>query len=202
MGTANDRDKAAKHSEIARRYKWARRQGVRVSMASLRVYELTNLFHARYGRELPDDDAGRDDARVMVHHLGALSGDPRRRITPWLRQWCPWLSLAEAEELLIEAITRPQRWRADKLAWRMRLTAADRSALRITTIGAIDMSRAERARRRKLVNTIAKVAARRAKGIKPRAEYLASVLKPRPWEAAGVSRATWYRGQRKPPAPS
>jgi hypothetical protein len=41
---------------------------------------------------------------------------------------------------------------------------------------------------------------RREQGTKPRAEYLAaSVQQAKPWEADGVSRATWYRRQRPTP---
>lgn len=183
----------AKHAEIERRYK--RKRGRRhVSIAALRVNDLRKLFTARYGELFPNDDAGRDDAHVMVHHLGALSGDPRKRITPWLREHCPWTSLAEAEKLLVEAITRPQRWRADKLAWRLGLNEADRTALGITTIGAIDLSRADRIKRRKAKHRRLAIARRRAKGAKPRAQYLAtSISRTRPWLQLGMSRAKWYR---------
>lgn len=188
--------KAARHAEIERRYKRRRRGGAHVSLAALRVRDLTNLLWSRYGRSLPDDDAGRDDARIMVHHLGALTGDPRKRINGWLRQAAPWMSLVDAETLLIEAITKPQHWRADKLAWRMRLTDAERTALRITTIGAIDLSKAERTKRRKERHRLLARARRQAKGAKSRAAYLASASLGKPWVALGISRSTWRRRKR------
>jgi hypothetical protein len=62
MLSATDKRRAG----IRRRYDTARRDRKRepVSMAALRVGDLKRLFISRYGRELPDDDAGRDDALV------------------------------------------------------------------------------------------------------------------------------------------
>ena len=120
--------KQAQHREIARRYKRAKRR--KVSLAALRIRDLNRLFRARYGETLPDDDSGRDDARIMAHHLASLSGDPRRHVLEWFKLRAPWLSLADADKLLIEAIAKPRRWRADRLAWRLRLIEVDRAALR------------------------------------------------------------------------
>lgn len=190
----------AKHAEIERRYKRRRGKRPRPSLSALRIHDLNKLFAARYGHALPDDDAGKDDAQVMAHHLAALSGDPRKRINGWLRLWCPWMSLADAEAVLAEAILRPQRWRADKLAWRLRLTEADRSALRITTIGAVDLGRSERTKRRRDRAKLRKQMLRRAAGAKPRAQYEAnSINRTKPWIALGMSRAAWYRAGK--PAP-
>ncbi len=79
-------------------------------------------------------------------------------------------------------------WAAKLLA----LTAEVRRACWITTIGAIDETRAERQRRKaaeKLVRERAR-AKRAAAGCVIRA---ASLSRLRPWDATGVSRATWYR---------
>lgn len=181
----------AKHAEIARRYSKRR---PRPTMATLRVRDLTVLAKGRFGLVLPDTQPGRSFANVMAHHLAALPGDPRKRISPWLRSWCPWLPLIDAETLLVECLTRPQRWSADKLAWRLRLLAADRTALRITTIGSIDESREQRAKRRKALDKARKATARKAKGTISRAQYLAkSISRAKPWQSLGMSRAAWYR---------
>lgn len=189
-----DQRATAKHAEIERRYK-AKRKRAPTPLVGLRVRDLNRLLTARYGEVLPDDDAGRDDVEIVVHHLAQYaSGNPAKRISQWCRLRAPWLSIGDLERLTVEAITRPKRWRADKLAWRMRLTAADRKALRITTIGAIDKPKAKRADDRKERDRNLKQATRRAKGAKPRAEYEASAInRTKPWVAAGVSRATWYR---------
>jgi molybdopterin converting factor small subunit len=122
----------------------------RFSMAGLRCAELERLFAARYGHELPDDDAGRADVVIMLHHLARCAGDPRQRSTAWCAAHAPWLAAAaELEAMLDDVIEKPRRWRADILAERLGLTAAERRRLRITSIGAIDQSKAERLADRK-----------------------------------------------------
>lgn len=117
-------------------------------IAALRLNDLARLFRARYGITLPDDDAGRDDLLVAVNHLASLA-HPRQRIANWLGLWAPWMTLAECETITATAIMHQQHWTADQLAWRLRLTDADRTTLAITTIGAIDCSKRARTIRRK-----------------------------------------------------
>lgn len=186
----------ARLAEIDRRYR--RKKGLHVSLAALRIRDLRALFQARYGSRFPDDDAGRDDLRLMAHHLAALSGNPHRRIATFVSEWAPWLSVAELDDLQLDII-KPKRWRADPLAWRLHLTAADRSALKITTIGAIDAGKAARLKRRRERARQRKEQQRRAQGAKPRAEYLANVKRDKPWQALGISRATYFRRRRATP---
>lgn len=117
-------------------------------IASLRLNDLARLFRARYGVVMPDDDAGRDDIAVAVNHLASLPR-PKGRIHAWLCLWCPWMTIADQERITAAAIMHQQHWTADQLAWRLRLTDADRTALGITTIGAIDCSKRQRTMRRK-----------------------------------------------------
>lgn len=117
-------------------------------IAALRLNDLNRLFRARYGVTLPDDDAGRDDMMVAVNHLTSLR-HPLERIDNWLALWCPWITLKERNAIAGDAMIHPHHWTADQLAWRLRLTDADRTALAITTIGAIDCSKRERTKRRK-----------------------------------------------------
>lgn len=179
--------------------KWkgkARRKQPRPSIQSIRVSELSRLFTRRYGEILPDDDAGRDDAAIMCHHLAALHGDPRPKVMGFIELRCPWMPIAEAKALLVETIAKPRRWRADKLAWRLRLTHADRTTLKITTIGAIDKAKSARWHERQERARLAKEERRRAAGAKARAEYeAAATSRAQPWKALGISRRTWYRRQ-------
>lgn len=125
-----------------------RSRGSPCQIASLRLNDLARLFRARYGVTLPDDDAGRDDMMVAVNHLASLA-HPKGRISKWLGLWTPWLTIAERDRIIGEAILEQHHWTADQLAWRLRLTDADRATLGITTIGAIDCSKRERTQRRK-----------------------------------------------------
>jgi hypothetical protein len=133
-------------------------------------------------------------AQIMAHHLAHRHQNAHDHIVRWLELWTPWLSAVEAEGMVAAVLHMPLRWRADKLALRLQLTEAERSRLGITTIGAIDMTKAERAARRRKRNSITRQRNRRAKGAKPRPEYEAtSISRAKPWDAHGISRATWYR---------
>jgi hypothetical protein len=143
------------------------------------------------------DDAGREDARIMAHHLAQLPGDQRRRIASWMDSWAPWMRLDELSRMIDAVLAKPLRWRADKLAARLNLTEAERTQLSIRTIGAIDMTKAERDAARKARKRQAKREKRHKQGIKPRDEYIAeSKQRTKPWEAVGISRRTWYRHRR------
>lgn len=190
---------AARKREVARRYaqEKAKKLGP-LTLAAIRASELTRLYQARYPSGiLPADDDGEMLARIMVNHLAKLRDAPRR-ISRWLDRWVPWLTLAEHEHMLSDAIEHPLRYRAEKLAWKLRVTATERDNLAIRTIGAYDQSAEQRAASAKARRLERDRQRRRAKGAKPRAEYEAqSATRTRPWEAAGMSRRTWYR-TRKP----
>jgi hypothetical protein len=186
----------AKRREIAIRYRNGDKKPV--SMSALRCAELNRLFSDRYDSSLPDDDAGRDDIRIMVHHLALMSGDQRARMKTWLSTWAPWMSAEQTVALTDAVIAKPIRWRADKLAERLNLRETDRARLSITTIGAVDMTKAEREAARKARMRQAKLKARRTQGVKSRTEYeQQSISRAKPWEAEGISRPTWYRRNRQ-----
>jgi hypothetical protein len=182
------------HAEIARRYKAKQAQKPRVNITSLRINELNRLFTARYGHTLPDDDAGRDDIVVMVHHLVRCPGEAGPRIRNWIELRAPWMTSDMAAEIIRFVMSNPIKWRADTLAQRLRLTEAERRQLGVRTIGAIDMTKEERKKARRLRQRQRHLARRRAQGVRPRAEYEAnSISRSKPWLALGISRRTWYR---------
>lgn len=187
-------DRAARHNEIARRYESGRSQKRgQFSITAVRIAELKRLFASRYGRTLPDDDSGRDDAFVMSNHL-ALRPDAERRIQLWLDLWAPWMGENEVRSLTARVVAKPIRWRADKLARRLNLHELERQSLGITTIGAVDVDKETRLTRRKERARLREQRRRRAQGAQERAEYEArSIARQKPWEALGISRRTWYR---------
>ena len=79
-----------------------RRKGNRArggfNIIAIRCAELERLFIARYGRHLPADDAGRDDALVMAHHLAHRPGDAHLLIGEWLAGATPWMAEGERED--------------------------------------------------------------------------------------------------------
>jgi hypothetical protein len=163
------------------------------SIAGKRIKELTRLFLVRFGPTLPNDDAGRKAAFVMLCHL-AQRPDALHRMRAWLDLWCRWMSAADAQKLMARVIAKPCRFVADTLAKRFNVTDAERSRMGFTTIGAVDLSKEQRKERRKAKARSRNVRRRRSAGAKPRAEYEAnSLAQTKPWEAVGMTQRTWYR---------
>jgi hypothetical protein len=188
----------AKKREIACRYKaehrYKKREKPPFSMATKRVAELRRLFVSRYGNELPDDDSGRDDAKLMLDHIAACPNASPEHLEKFLRQWCPWLEPDAIGRMTADAMGKPLRYRADTLAHRLGLTDAERSGLKITTIGAIDLTNAEREARRREQSRERSRRYRARNRTMTRAAYLAaSISRTKPWEALGMKRRTWYR---------
>lgn len=142
---------AAKRWEIKLRYERKTKVGKRTkSMAAIRLAELTRWLHDTYGEGVeldPSPDALRI-AEVFAHHLAGLT-NAERRISQWLAFYAPTIAPRDQERLIANATGKPIHWSADKLAWRIRLTDKQRTRLKITTIGAIDLTREQRAARRK-----------------------------------------------------
>jgi hypothetical protein len=99
----------------------------------------------------------------------------------------------EANQIIEEAAATPPIRDADALGAFLGLTDEMRTKLDIRTIGSTDVSSRQRARRRKNRKRVREQSRRRANGAKSRTEYLTTVAGPRPWEAEGISRRTWYR---------
>ncbi|MFK4727124.1 hypothetical protein ABIE89_008224 [Bradyrhizobium niftali] len=179
----------AAHREIAWRYHQPKRRWS--PKMFVRIRELERVFRDRYGEQLPDNAAGRDYVFLIANHL-AHRDDPER-IAEWVRSWAPWLDQDDADDLIARTMRRPYKWTADKLAERLGIDYANRTRLKLRTIGATDCKKTKRmSLRRKKHAALAK--ARRAKaGAKPR-ELSTERLKP--WNAQGVSRSTYYRRNR------
>jgi hypothetical protein len=188
--TYPDQVRAAERAAIRKRY---RARG-KIGMSTLRTAELDRLFDHRYrGAVLPDDDAGRGDVRIMLHTLGRRS-DPIQRINAWLAQRAPWFAGEERDRLSQTVLENPLRWRADTLGRMLGLTTAERTMLKIRTIGPIDSTTAERKEARRLADVERKRQIRRTAGKPLRADQRRnSVNSQAPWKAVGISRRTWFR---------
>lgn len=158
---------AARKWEIKRRYERKSKVTKRGrSMASIRLAELTRWLDDKHGRgaELEPSEQSINIARIFAHHMAALPDMPRR-VGTWLDRYAPWIDIAGRERLISECASCPLKWSADKLAWKLRLSDADRARLRIKTIGAFDFSkeqRKERDRIRRAEREKARRAAKRA----------------------------------------
>jgi hypothetical protein len=162
----------AHHKEIEQTYAWRdagrkRDQPPRDKnylLTRIRLRQLERLYYSRYGRTLPeDDDAGREDLEIAAHHIFFLGGNVVDHIIKWASLWAPWMSPVDAEQMARRVAARPRKWLADSLAAELSLTMAERTALGITTIGAIDVDKAARDELRKLKNKLAMRASRAAR---------------------------------------
>ncbi len=154
----------------------------------VRIGDLFKLYRDRYGGgPFPDDDAGREDLRILLDHYSVSNPLRMHRI---VGAWAPWLVGPERDALVDDTMRFPRFWKTQELGNVLNLTEADRVRLKINTIGAIDMTPEERKQKRKLRDRDRKRSARRANGLTSRDQYLATNSKSRrkPWEAAGVSR--------------
>lgn len=119
-------------------------------MSAIRIAELSRWLAdvAGAGTELQPCEWSEGVARIFVHHFVVLS-DGNRRAAEWLATYCPWIETRDREYMITEANHCPLKWSADKLAWKIRLTDAKRTELKITTVGAIDCNADQRKARRK-----------------------------------------------------
>jgi hypothetical protein len=178
-----------------------RRRFATPAIVTFRMAELFKYFNWLYGAApLPDDDAGRDDIKLMFQVLSTASS-PGYRMFDVAGTWAPWYPPDELIALVDDVVTHPRRFKADTVAARLGITAEIRARLKLRTIGAIDQPAEERAEARRLRKLLDKQQ-RQAAGARRRAEYeTQSIEQQQPWNALRVSRRTWYRrnrtGQRK-----
>jgi hypothetical protein len=162
----------------------------------LRLGNLRTLFHHRYGPELPDDDAGREDLRELLLPI-SVGPNADIKIRKAMEIWASWLSIAEATQLIDQINRTPiyhRKPNAQQLGFRQRVTNAERERLRLWTIAPYDMTAEELQEQRRTKDRNRKRRRRRKAGSVPRSAYLAkSLSRQKPWEIAGISRRTWYR---------
>jgi hypothetical protein len=164
------------------------------NMARKRANEIAALVRHRHGR-LPDTDDRCIYLEAAAHHLG--DDDLAFALENWARRLGAVLPSEEINALVQQVQASPRRFRADPLAKWLKVTYRERTKLKLTTIGCIDVTRAQRTRLRKERQRLRQEARRRARGAMSRAEYRAnSISQQKPWQATGESRATWYRHRR------
>jgi hypothetical protein len=162
---------------VARRYAWGKAHG-RVHapdrlLVLNRVRELRHFLSYRYGQTLPDDDAGRDDLEILLSFVMQLN--PGRGVVAMIREaraWAPWLSSSEASDFAERiAARRPIKLKADTIAQRLGCTYAERTLLKLTTIGCCDLTRRQRDEAVRKARNTSEGQRRRRKGVMPRDEY-------------------------------
>ena len=100
------------------------------------------------------------------------------------------ISEAQASAITKEASNIRKCWSADNVARFLGVTYAQREALRLTTIGSVNVKKRARKELRKRRDRLVKEKRRRALGMRPQSESLSAI---QPWRELGMSRRTWYR---------
>jgi hypothetical protein len=176
-----------------RRERWRRHGQPGASLVTLRMAELFDYFNHLYGAApLPDDDAGRDDIKLLFQVL-STTNDPGRRMVDVAGTWAPWMPADELTALVDDVVAHPRRFKADTIAARLGITAEIRELLDLRTIGAIDKPAEQRAAERREKQRLAKEQKRRAADVLTIAEARKIRAAREPWRSAGISRSTWYR---------
>lgn len=159
----------------------------------VRVGDMRKLLRHRYGHQLPDDDAGRDDLRDLLILHSLAPRDAVRKMRNEIEIMAPWMD-GEAEQMIEQVSMTPRGERkltAKQLGERQRLTNEEREHLQLWTMLPVDLSKEQLAEQKRTKERNRK---RRRRGSISRGAYLAkSKSKLKPWEAEGISRRTWYR---------
>jgi hypothetical protein len=176
------------HAKIARKYKRL------FSLRDRRVEDIEHLARCHYSDALPDDARGRRFVFALANHMRDAT-----RIRIMISNYAPWYPEDDADDLIRRVERRPTKWSADSLAKFLKVTYAEHTKYRLGTIGAVDVPKQERKRRRqekyrerkRALDRAWQAKQRRANGATPRAE---SASRTKPWLAAGFkTRRTWER---------
>jgi hypothetical protein len=134
-----------------------------------------------------------DRPLIAWHWHNQKAKDPIWSLIEAARQMGGDISEAEAVEITQQASAYPKRLSADALGAWLGVTYAQREVLRITTIGAANVKKRARKDLRKRKDRLYQEQKRRERGARPQAQ---SLSRTKPWEAAKMSRARWYRQQK------
>jgi hypothetical protein len=183
------------------------RRGRVYNRTTHRLREIERIVRHRHGTVLETDDADIvfdqvADCLLQMHHKKTLRWFSLEqladRVKLWCERWAPWASILQCRDAARVALRRRRVDTADLCADRLRLSYAERTQLRITTIGAFDVNKRKRAKlrkERKRIRDRERQARKRAeRGTQPRPQYLArSHARRQPWKPDGISRRTWER---------
>jgi len=163
----------------------------------LRYGALLNLFRHRWGKEFPDDDAGREDLFELIMNLSLAPAATEKKIANAIELWAPWMQHDEAQMMVdhVQRLHISERLPTAKtLGVRVRLTNSERERLRLWPIAPIDMTDEQLAEQRKAKRQERDAKRRRNNGSLSREAYLAQFAsREQPWKAEGISRRTWER---------
>ncbi|WP_156941317.1 hypothetical protein [Mesorhizobium sp. LNJC405B00] len=178
--------------------KRARRTDWSFSPETLRMREVEKVIRARHHGPIPDPEDTDDRGTCIAYIRAAAMSLSGQDMNAWASIWAPWAGAEIVHPIIAETSSRRLMMRADGVAGLLGVTMAERTSLNLKTIGACDVSKAERmkiAKERKRERDRSRMAdTRKSQGRKDRDTYEAESLSTlKPWEVGGVCRRTWER---------
>ncbi|CUX12267.1 MULTISPECIES: hypothetical protein [Agrobacterium tumefaciens complex] len=168
------------------------------SIENHRLREIEKIIRHRHGRGIPDP-AGTDDVELCLNYLRAVALTPdSQSAASWALVWAPWVDPVTVDLLDQTAAGRKKMPPADAVAKMLFVRLEERTMLGLKTIGACDVSKAERQisakERKRERDRNRQEQKRREVGRVDRKSYEATSLTSlKPWEQEGISRRTWER---------
>lgn len=152
-----------------------------------RVREIERLIRHRHAGGACDTADG--DTWLEAAAPDLIQAQGQDAALKWARKWTPVLTIEAVLSTLDLAGARPP-LKAGPLGQLLRLTSAERSTLGLKSIRAFDRTKRQMTEERKMKDRQYQRAKRQQAGAIPRERSLSAT---KPWEAEGISRATWDR---------
>lgn len=165
-------------SQMDRRIEARQRERKAAPIGSARSWqrfrEIERILEWHYGSILPDDDAGRDDMHVLLS-VAKACGIGLEQAQGLIHKWAP---VDDAKLAYTNASLSTAYLTADVMAHRLGVTYAERQSLRLRTIGAIDVSAAEREKIRRTKYDVKRKQdkAAKPKKLKPREQAILRMI--------------------------
>jgi hypothetical protein len=185
--------------KLERRRKGPRGGKVKSGMAYLRLAEIQRLIRHRH-----DGPCDTDDGSIYLKaalpcllnvNAGSIAPENLDAVLAWQAVWTPRVPEVEAREMVEDLWRRAHareriHLKADAVARLLGVRMAERACIGLCTIGATDKTKAERTAMRKAAKAERERKRREKAGATPHARSKTAL---KPWEDAGISRASWYR---------
>lgn len=194
---ATKRDEALEHERQAerrrQRYKGPRKPW---DLNRQRRVEIEKVIRYRHNGPCDTDDAEAYLLAVLPHLLRIHAAeDARAAVVKWARTWTPTLEARCVAGLADEALAaEPRPLKADPIGMALKVSNAERTVLRLKTIGACDRTKRQRTADRKRRNAERQREKRACSGATPRAQSKATT---QPWRALGIGRSAYYERERR-----
>ena len=108
---------------------------VYIHIGRIRIGDLNKLFGLRYGDGklyvFPDDDAGREDLKILLQHYGHTNP---HKVYSIAKVRAPWMEAPEVWKLVEQVNAFPQKWRTATIGRLLNVTFEEWAALRLRTI--------------------------------------------------------------------